>query len=88
MSAMYLGLYDEIDPTTALVESIQDMLSPSSLSIWATAKIKSPLLEPTNAEFVSKYPHWKYFVAEIQQYAKGKTQVISASHTYWLSSST
>jgi len=46
-----------------------NLLSPMHLAINATVKIISAVKEPESREFKEKYPTYRFFIGEIQQYA-------------------
>lgn len=52
-----------------------DLLSPMHLAINATVKIISAVKEPDSLEFKERYPTYRFFIGEIQQYAANDQRV-------------
>jgi hypothetical protein len=68
MNCYQLSQYTAIDISQSLTTSVIDLMSPMHLMVSATIKIVKSISESKNEEFKKEYPHWKYFVGEIQQY--------------------
>ena len=66
MNCYQLSQYTAIDISQSLPVSVINLMSPMHLMVSATIKIIKSISE--NEEFRKEYPHWKYFVGEIQQY--------------------
>ena len=52
-----------------------NLLSSMHLAINATVKIVSAIKEPESPEFKEKYPTYRFFIGEVQQYATNERRV-------------
>ena len=58
----------------SIANSINDLLSPMHLFLHAIVRCQTILEPPQSTIFQQKYPTWKRFIGEIEQYADRETR--------------